>query len=116
MNSRSVTDRWKDRVFSARSGLYILCLLFLSVAVAGCATATVAPTDEAQHSPLAYDSPLPTTAPLSTVTAQPTVEPLPTASPAPSPTATPTLRPAPNPGQLVLLHTNDNWGETEPCG
>ncbi len=23
---------------------------------------------------------------------------------------------APAPDQLTILHTNDNWGETEPCG
>ncbi len=38
----------------------------------------------------------------------------------PSKTALPirTLTPVrtPEPIQLVLLHTNDNWGETEPCG
>ena len=46
--------------------------------------------------------------------------PIPTAT-CPSPpaaTATPTTTPAPAPSpmQLVVLHTNDNWGETEPCG
>jgi hypothetical protein len=29
---------------------------------------------------------------------------------------TPTLAPTPGPIQLTILHTNDNWGETEPCG
>jgi hypothetical protein len=116
MTPQSVKDQWKDRVVWTRSGRVILSLLALSVAMAGCATATVAPVDEAQHSPLALDSPLPTAAPLSEVTVQATVEPLPTVSPAPSPTSTATLRPTPSPGQLVLLHTNDNWGETEPCG
>ena len=24
--------------------------------------------------------------------------------------------PTPGPIDLVVLHTNDNWGETEPCG
>jgi hypothetical protein len=38
----------------------------------------------------------------------PTETPLPTRTPAPSPTRKPI--------QLVVLHTNDNWGETEPCG
>ena len=40
----------------------------------------------------------------------------------PTRTLTPVQRPAPtpcrwlDPAQLVILHTNDNWGETEPCG
>jgi hypothetical protein len=33
---------------------------------------------------------------------------------APTDTPEPTATPAPLP--LVILHTNDNWGETEPCG
>jgi hypothetical protein len=34
------------------------------------------------------------------------------------PTVTPLATPAPPPGaaNLVVVHTNDNWGETEPCG
>ena len=24
--------------------------------------------------------------------------------------------PTPEPIEMVVLHTNDNWGETEPCG
>ena len=28
----------------------------------------------------------------------------------------PTVHPTPAPIDLVVLHTNDNWGETEPCG
>lgn len=27
-----------------------------------------------------------------------------------------TVHPTPAPIDLVVLHTNDNWGETEPCG
>ena len=34
----------------------------------------------------------------------------------PLPTGTPALSPTRKPIQLVVLHTNDNWGETEPCG
>jgi hypothetical protein len=26
------------------------------------------------------------------------------------------VEPTPSPIDLVVLHTNDNWGETEPCG
>lgn len=25
-------------------------------------------------------------------------------------------KPPPEPIELVVLHTNDNWGETKPCG
>ena len=28
----------------------------------------------------------------------------------------PTATMVPDPLRLVVLHTNDNWGETEPCG
>jgi hypothetical protein len=33
---------------------------------------------------------------------------------APPPTSAP--MPTSKPVQLTVLHTNDNWGETEPCG
>ncbi|MBN1937167.1 MAG: hypothetical protein JW934_21085 [Anaerolineae bacterium] len=70
----------------------------------------------AQHAP----SPLPTatspaaTAPFITkvVTAPPSATPLPpaaTASPMPSPTANAPL-------ELVIVHSNDTWGYTQPCG
>lgn len=39
---------------------------------------------------------------------------IPTRTPTSVPTATQT--PAPFPVELVILHTNDNWGATEPCG
>lgn len=38
----------------------------------------------------------------------PTTAPLPTRTPIPIPTRESI--------ELVVLHTNDNWGETEPCG
>jgi hypothetical protein len=79
---------------------WTLCLLPLLVlalipALASCGSLT-SPTDppaaaserDTQASPLAQLSPLPT----------------------------PTSEPAPKPIELVVLHTNDNWGETEPCG
>jgi len=28
----------------------------------------------------------------------------------------PAMESTPEPIDLVVLHTNDNWGETEPCG
>jgi len=42
----------------------------------------------------------------------------PVATEAPRPTASPIAMPSPGVGpvSLVILHTNDNWGETEPCG
>lgn len=38
--------------------------------------------------------------------------------PSPVPTSTPaaTEPPAPAAIELTILHTNDNWGATEPCG
>ena len=36
--------------------------------------------------------------------------------PTETPTDTPEPTATPTPLQLVILHTNDNWGETEPCG
>ena len=82
--------------------LWLLGLLALGLLVAGCGQAAVSgkPAREGVRlSPLVADSPLPTPAPGHTPTAIPWT-PWPTVSP----------------GQLVLLHTNDNWGETEPCG
>jgi hypothetical protein len=40
------------------------------------------------------------------------------ASPTRTPTHVPTAtqEPVPLPVELVILHTNDNWGATEPCG
>ena len=38
------------------------------------------------------------------------------AVPTDTPTETPQPTDTPAPLQLVVLHTNDNWGETEPCG
>jgi len=42
----------------------------------------------------------------------------PVATSTPQPTAGATAIPSPRVGpiSLVILHTNDNWGETEPCG
>ncbi len=86
-------------------GLRIVALLILLNLVAGCGGAT--PEADSQVSPLASTRTLARTA---------------TLSPLPAPTATlpPTLAPTatlpPAPVQLTILHTNDNWGETEPCG
>jgi hypothetical protein len=71
-------------------------LLALCVVAVGCATTTPDPGSGV--------SPPQPVSPLATSTAVPTATPVPT----PTPTAAPV--------QMVILHTNDNWGETEPCG
>ena len=101
---------------------FLLChLLVLGLLLAGCGPATTEPSgqtpagSDAQLSPLAHVSVLPTPTPVSSGAPSPllpTDTPAPTAaagSPAPAPAQTST-------DQLVILHTNDNWGETEPCG
>jgi hypothetical protein len=77
-------------------------LVLLAVLLAACGSAS--PAADSQVSPLAQatDPGLSPVAPTATVTFLP----------APTPTPTATLAPA----QLVIVHTNDNWGETEPCG
>jgi hypothetical protein len=77
----------------------LILAALLALLLAGCGSAAV-PGSEEQVSPLAtpsVETPLPPTQ-------------VATASPAP------TLTPTPSPLSLLLLHTNDNWGETEPCG
>ena len=39
-----------------------------------------------------------------------------TLTPQPTPTLTAAPSATPMPLELLILHTNDNWGETEPCG
>jgi hypothetical protein len=82
---------------ATRLRLWWPCLVVLSLLAAACATAT--PQPDVQNSPLVVASPLP-----SATLAAPTA------------TAMPTATPLPPAVQLVVLHTNDNWGETEPCG
>ena len=77
---------------------HIFLVVLLVVLVSGCSAPT--PEDNSPPSVLAMVSPLST----------PTLAPTPTVAP----TATPA--PPPSPIQLVVFHTNDNWGETEPCG
>jgi hypothetical protein len=79
------------RRLSTAAGLLALCLIAV-----GCATDT----PEAA-SPI---SPIQPVSPVATCTAVPISASVPT----PTPTA--------EPMQMVILHTNDNWGETEPCG
>ncbi len=80
-----------------------LLLLISSLLFAGCTGTT--PTPGQQFSPLATEGPGDSNlSVLPTATAQPSTEYL------PSPKA------GMSPLQLQVLHTNDNWGETEPCG
>ncbi|MBN1136764.1 MAG: hypothetical protein JXM73_09260 [Anaerolineae bacterium] len=80
-----------------RSKWWIVGLLILGLILAGCKTATPG-------------AGLPT----STLAQSVLWSPLPSPTAVPTPTPVPTLTPAPI--QLTVLHTNDNWGETEPCG
>ncbi len=114
----------KHRSGFVRAGPYwaILLLLMPSLLLTSCGADT--PEQGPQLSPLATEqqgggpsvlrtatlrtpteAPASPTAALLTATEMPA---LPTATPVP-PTGT-------LPVQLLLLHTNDNWGETEPCG
>jgi hypothetical protein len=83
-----------------RLRVHIVFALVLGLVVTGCGGVT--PEADWQTSPLAQASPTPA----ATLT--------PTSVPTPDPTATPAATPAS--GRVVVLHTNDNWGETEPCG
>jgi hypothetical protein len=78
-------------------------LMVMSLVIVGCASAPTPPVEEQSEdheiSPL---SPLSQISPL-----QVEVEALVPVS---------GLAPASEPLQLIVLHTNDNWGETEPCG
>jgi len=86
---------------SNRSKYWIAGLLVLSLILAGCESATPG-----------------TSQPPSTLAQSVLQSPLapPTAVPTSTPEPAPTLIPTPAPIQLAVLHTNDNWGETEPCG
>jgi hypothetical protein len=102
---------------TVRSTLSLICLLALSLAAAGCASQAAVPDADLQESPLVAFSPLPTATPNFTATPVPTEPPpAPTATQMPTSTPTATLAPALGSMELVILHTNDNWGETEPCG
>jgi hypothetical protein len=76
--------------------LYLVLLEAVSLFVVACGTVTPEPDVQAS--------------PLSTSTLMPMNSPGPTPSLTTTPTVEPTLM------QLLVLHTNDNWGETEPCG
>ena len=79
-----------------------LCLIMaIGLLLAGCASLQ-------EGGPTALPSPVASLAAMPTVPA--TVAP--SATPSPTATASPTASPA----AWVILHTNDNWGETEMCG
>ena len=92
---------------SNRSKWWIAGQLILSLIVAGCASGT--PGKELPPSTVAQSV---LQSPLAPPTGAPTVTPEPAPTPEPTPTQAPTVAPI----QLTVLHTNDNWGETEPCG
>jgi hypothetical protein len=83
-----------------------VCLLIAGVLMGGCGSGS-----EQGHPP---ESPLPTAGVGGTAAALPTDVPTPTT--APTATTAPVPTAASSALQLVILHTNDNWGETEPCG
>jgi hypothetical protein len=79
---------------------WVLILAAVSVLLlVGCGAA-LAPDGEESVSPLATQGGLQETPLLPTTVA----------TARPRPTVTPALL------SLLVLHTNDNWGETEPCG
>jgi hypothetical protein len=87
---------------NSRSIPWVAIFMVLGLVIAGCGSSPSTPgaleTGDSLVSPLSPISPL----------ALETKAPTPTTVPAPSVD--------PDPLQLVVLHTNDNWGETEPCG
>jgi len=99
LEKRRVLGRWT---------LGAALLLVLGSILVGCGSPTPTAQTDLMQSPLVADSPLPTP----TATKAPSATLVPTFTPQPTPTPLPT----PAPGQIVVLHTNDNWGETEPCG
>jgi hypothetical protein len=111
-----------DRFACSTWGLFLGVLVVLGLSLAACGTTPALPEEQLRATP--EDPVQPTVQSEVSATAQDEVwvspltqySPLPTPTLPPSPTPVPTLRPTPVPGQLVLLHTNDNWGETEPCG
>lgn len=87
-------------------------IVFLVLGITGCAART--PGAETLTSPLAQTV-------AQSVLPSPVIAPT-TLPAAATPSATPTAKPSPTPTvvladiPLVILHTNDTWGETEPCG
>jgi hypothetical protein len=86
-------------MFYQKPILQMFLLLLLCVLAAGCG-----PAAPVVDGPYAASESTPKTSPL----AGP--------FPLPSPSVISELAATPLPSQLLVLHTNDNWGETEPCG
>ena len=90
----------------------------MALLVAGCGPAAAPPLPSATV-PAAGETEIPATATIPPAT--PTRS-LPIATVSPAPATDAATSPLPTPGaarealQLVVLHSNDNWGETEPCG
>jgi hypothetical protein len=97
MNSEAIVTRFAKRWCP-------VLLLGLALLLAACGGAS--PEPGTQSSPLTFVSLLPTAVPVAPTA--PAVDGYAAATPMPPPTS-------PS-NQLVVLHTNDNWGETEPCG
>jgi hypothetical protein len=99
----------------------VACLLFLLL-LAGCGAVATQPRPSAAPVPAGTTRALPGTTVPATATARPAAEveisPLATAGPALDLASSPLATAGAGPGTLpiVVLHTNDNWGETEPCG
>lgn len=91
-----------ETALGLRAWAMFLLLLILSLLLAGCAETT---SDAGQQ-----------LSPLATGLADGNSPALPTATPPPSVGASPLLTAGQSSSQLLVLHTNDNWGETEPCG
>jgi hypothetical protein len=100
---------------------WLLCLFALSLLLASCGS----PVPESAPQTTAPESAPQTRAPESELQTGPSepdalISPLtqhsPLPTPVPLPTEEPTPEAAPDSLELVVLHTNDNWGETEPCG
>jgi hypothetical protein len=87
-------------MFPTRLRVHIVFALILGLVMTGCGRVAW----EADW----QTSPLPQASLASAATLTPTL--VPTSVPTATPAATQV------PGRLVVLHTNDNWGETEPCG
>jgi 2',3'-cyclic-nucleotide 2'-phosphodiesterase (5'-nucleotidase family) len=82
---------WQNPLFSAHPRLLgFFILMGLALALFGCSGIMSTPT--------------------------PTSTSMPTKTPTPIPTSTPTPTPTPRPIELTVLHTNDTWGYSEPCG
>lgn len=48
--------------------------------------------------------------------ATPVPTPMPTSTPTKTPTPVPSPTPTSQPIELTVVHTNDTWGYSEPCG